>query len=164
MSLALDEPEGGARCGALSAVLLQRRLALDSALALNSQLKALETPLSALRDNPLAPLRRASLILEEPGNEARCGALVPASRVGYGTVVSLIRMRLARVIALELDEGMVAAVASQLAALSEQAGILPFFSRERRSSGVAMPEALPRAFCLGLHICFGKGDLGSQGT
>jgi len=37
-------------------------------------------------------------------------------------------------------------------------------SQERRTCGVATPEALYRAFCFGLHICFDKGDLGSQGT
>ena len=75
------------------------------------------------------------------------------------------RTRLARgVTALELGEGMVVVVTSRLAALLEQAGILPFSSQERRTCGVATPEALLRAFYFGLHICFGKGDIGSQGT
>ena len=75
------------------------------------------------------------------------------------------RTRLARgVTALELGEGAVAVVTPQLAALLEQAGILPFSSQERRTCGVATPEALFRAFCFGLHICFDKGDVGSQGT
>ena len=72
-------------------------------------------------------------------------------------------MRLVRgVTALELGEGMVAAVTSRLAALLEQADILP--SQERRTCGVGTPEALYRVFCFGRHICFDKGDLGSQGT
>ena len=73
--------------------------------------------------------------------------------------------RLARgVTALELGEGMVAVVTSRLAVSLEQAGILPFSSQKRRNCGVATPKALFKAFCFGLHICFYKGGIGSQGT
>ena len=72
---------------------------------------------------------------------------------------------LARVVtALESGEGKVVVVTSRLTALLEQADILHFSSQERRACGAATPEALYRAFCFGLHICFDKGDIGSQGT
>ena len=75
------------------------------------------------------------------------------------------RTRLALgVAALELGDGMIAVVTSRLAALLEQTGILPFSSRERHGFGVATPKASARDFCLGLHIRFGKGYLGSQRT
>jgi len=127
VSLVLVELESGARYGALSTMLLRRRLALDSTLALASR--------SWTR------------------------------RVRYGIVASLIRMRPARgVAALELGDGMIAVMTSRLAALLEQTGILPFSSRERRGFGVATPEASARDFCLGFHMRFGRGYLGSQGT
>ena len=127
MSLAPDELESGARCGALPAMPLRRGLALDNTLALASR--------------PWTQL-------------VRCG-----------TVASLMQTRLAQgIAAFKLGDGMIAVLTLWLAALLEQTCILPFSSRERRGFGVATPEALARDFCLGLHICFDKGDLGSQGT
>ena len=81
------------------------------------------------------------------------------------SVTSLGRTRLARgATAPELGEGIVAVLASRLMASTKQAGILPLSSHDRRTCGIATPEDSYGAFCFGLHICFGRGDLGSQGT
>ena len=77
-------------------------------------------------------------------------------------------MKLAQeVTAPRLGEGRVTNLASQLIAsakLPNRTGSLPLSSRDRRSYGGYSPEASHRAFCLGLHICLGSEDLGSQGT
>ena len=81
------------------------------------------------------------------------------------SVVSLVGVRLSQgVTAPGLGEGRVAALASRLIVSAKQAGILPLSSLDRRACGVAAPEASHGAFYFGLHICFGRGDLGSQGT